>query len=263
MKIFKKVRGNSSHEAHAGKVSARRSAFTLIELLVSVAIIAILVALFFSGLGMVKKKMEATKCLSNLRQIGLALTAYTGEFGGKLPARYADPAREPKVDDYGLYWPLRLLNLKYITNPDVFYCPSYFPRNNKEADKPVSSGAAQTYGMRDWVLPVTPTPANGGIRNHKSILAIKNPSDFFLVADSYWSAWKSQGYGIGGTDNRIHARHDGKANTLFADGHVKPMSADYFLTLNDPDHQPMPQYEYSSGGITAKFAVEEDPNPPR
>ncbi|MCE9589672.1 MAG: prepilin-type N-terminal cleavage/methylation domain-containing protein [Planctomycetes bacterium] len=62
-----------------------RAGFTLVELIVSVSVIAVLLALLLPVLGSARVAVNSSICLSNMRQMGLAVTAYTQDYKGIFP----------------------------------------------------------------------------------------------------------------------------------------------------------------------------------
>ena len=102
--------------------------FTLIELLVVIAIIAILAAMLLPALSRAKQKAVRTQCASNLRQIGLALTAYAGDNREQLPVNGPVGGAEewPWDLDTGVHNEL----LRNGMPRDVIYCPANPSQNN-------------------------------------------------------------------------------------------------------------------------------------
>jgi prepilin-type N-terminal cleavage/methylation domain-containing protein/prepilin-type processing-associated H-X9-DG protein len=100
--------------------------FTLIELLVVIAIIAILAALLLPALNRAKEKSKRIACLSNLKQLSLAMIMYTGEFNDRLP----DMSSAPGVVGVGFWdWdlPTAVINIlmNYGVTPSVLYDPAF------------------------------------------------------------------------------------------------------------------------------------------
>ena len=58
----------------------RRKGFTLIELLVVIAIIAILAAILFPVFATARERARASSCLSNIKQINVAMQMYAADW---------------------------------------------------------------------------------------------------------------------------------------------------------------------------------------
>lgn len=103
--------------------------FTLIELLVVIAIIGILAALLLPALDNAMEQARITTCVSNIKQLGIALFMYADDNNEYFPVMGG-------VDDprpLSLYWALYLddsnpvappVKKEYIADKNVFLCPS-------------------------------------------------------------------------------------------------------------------------------------------
>ncbi|HVM61736.1 MAG TPA: DUF1559 domain-containing protein [Verrucomicrobiae bacterium] len=88
--------------------------FTLIELLLTLLIIAILSAMLLPALMQPREKARRANCLSNLKQLGLAISMYAQENGGRCPADSSSPT---------LLGSLQLLS-NSIGSVKILWCPS-------------------------------------------------------------------------------------------------------------------------------------------
>lgn len=143
------------------KPNCRKEVFTLIELLVVIAIIAILAAILFPVFARARAKARQTSCLSNVKQIGLALMMYAQDYD----------ERYPVVDHtagYGWWDGLQ----GYVKNAQVFRCPAY--------------SAAATDPATDYLL-------NGLFAHGCSMAVIQSPAEQICIAVRN-PAWQEGGY---------------------------------------------------------------------
>jgi len=114
MEMFESVR-RSTHQAAKSLVAAY-GGFTLIELLVVIAIIAILAAILFPVFARAREKARQASCLSNVKQMSLAVEMYTQDYDETLPFAIGGTMAQPQG--------LMELIAPYMKNTQIRLCPS-------------------------------------------------------------------------------------------------------------------------------------------
>jgi general secretion pathway protein G len=195
--------------------ASRRAAFTLIELLTVIAIIGILAALVIPTVGAVRTQARQAECISNLRQIGVAITAFADAHRGAFPET-----------SHGAAANLEQISWVYTLKPflgevdEVRVCP-LDPRREDRLRLRLSS-----YVLNDYLDAKTYyDPFGRPSGTVPRLPALREPArtpTVFVGADTLALDLSSDHIRAGAP---LADRSDGRAPYLFADGHVQVISA--------------------------------------
>ena len=205
-------------------------AFTLIELLVVVAIIALLISILMPALTSAREQSKRAVCLSNMRQMGIALLAYALDNREYVPT-CSCPLAEPDVEHPERYYWLSVLQ-SYSKQPLIGQC------RNDETTKPFLDWSNpplrdewQDYRWSSYAVNACVGPLQSPLALQR-LCEIENPSSVIFLAEV--RAGDTYDYA-----DHIHAdlwegledpkesvawnRHIEVSNYLFVDSHAEPL----------------------------------------
>jgi prepilin-type N-terminal cleavage/methylation domain-containing protein/prepilin-type processing-associated H-X9-DG protein len=235
----------------------RPKGFTLIELLVVIAIIAILAAILFPVFSQARESARKTSCLSNTKQIGLAVNMYVQDYderffpqpwpGGCPDTGYFthNPAH-PRQHWATMIYP-------YVKNGGLFDCPSYAGTTFVAAYALWECGDPNRrrivpfveYGLNERIF---------GNNTGTSLAALQSPASIGIIADNnYIFSWYNCLVGPLDSQPRFYwpegrswatyyqgnPRHQGGMNFVYADGHSK-----WARAADNPNPKPDRPYEW-------------------
>jgi prepilin-type N-terminal cleavage/methylation domain-containing protein len=227
-----------------------RRAFTLVELLTVIAVIALLAALLFPVFARAREAARATACLSNLKQIGLAVQLYLQDYDNVFPmnrlpdsthtfAGCTATGKEPEGGLFGSSITWKRVLFTYIKNSKVLECPSntYAWRPSGVSDIP-GDATNVYYSKSEWLAnsyayngsffhEAVPPCWYGESRERPRFLTeISEPASLILLLESRFSFpdlgdWFIPLRAPGSSSDGPFQSHNQICNWLFADQHAK------------------------------------------
>jgi len=223
----------------------RSRGFTLIELLVVIAIIAILAAILFPVFAQARDKARGATCLSNQKQIGLAIMQYTQDYDEQFPfANYDVPPPAGNIVWMWLVDPYvksgvaqQNTQLGQSTVRNVWFCPNFFT----SYPQGVAGEPERSYVANANVMPACGAGIIGStgrpctVPAPLTLAAVQAPAQVVLLVEFRGGRVWSDGHDTSNCQaisspetwpqNQAYCaargRHAQGANVLLADGHAK------------------------------------------
>jgi len=235
--------------------NTNKRGFTLIELLVVIAIIAILAAILFPVFAKVREKARQTSCLSNEKQLGLALVQYNEDYDEKWPQGSSSTGAGTVTAGFGWIGTI----YPYVKSTGLLKCPddsttggtvggiNYSPvsygfnsnaAGTSDAQFTAPASTVALFEVQGPIAPVTLTYVNTGTSDGTTAVAT-NP--VASNSSGNGSSFADNGVDLDGAVGVTYATsnflgrsvlpvgafsnqnglHTGGANYLLADGHAK------------------------------------------
>lgn len=221
-----------------------RRAFTLIELLVVIAIIAIIAAILFPVFAAVRERGRSTACLSNERQIGLALTQYTQDNNETYPSGALLLVNPDAATGVG--WAGQCFS--YVKSTSLYVCPddttAPVVQGGNTVGYPVSYGfntSASGDMLSDFKAPAS------------TVLLFEVSGDPALITDP---SEGTQGYTAAPPSGFMSTAGDGGGNIFCR---IKSFDANHVVLATDDDAHP-PTIQYATGALGARWTPNSNPD---
>ena len=231
---YSKKAGEHASPSQVSRRLGMARGFTLIELLVVIAIIAILAAILFPVFARARENARRTSCLSNVKQIGLALMQYNQDYDELYPFV---PWGGSNANTRALGFVLE----PYHKSAQLWRCPSDSLSPGGSSVWTPTSAPTQlpyqnvSYGYNIYYFS-GPLNANAaGVPQPVSMAKVQNAASLGLLM----GAWGSEAFIMDNTESQDYAPpariegslqgtiasrqqgHLGGGNWMYADGHAK------------------------------------------